>query len=125
LATPITPRPRGDRIVETVLGAISTMLGYYLIVLTAAMVLIIVVVQIFKALIPRREHDELAGKARGSDPRAEETVEELAAVATAAVSFMLSSEKPLDISAWSRVERSVFSPWKIVSRSRRIQYHGG
>ncbi len=125
LATPITPRPRNDRIVETVLGAISTMIGYYVIMLTAAMVLIIVVVQIFKALIARREHDELAGQAGGSESRAEETVEEVAAVATAAVSFMLSSEKPLGVSAWSRVERRAFSPWKIVSKSRRIQYHGG
>ncbi|MGA2240055.1 MAG: hypothetical protein ABSG74_12675 [Candidatus Bathyarchaeia archaeon] len=107
------------------LGAISTMFGYYVIMLTAAMVLIIVVVQIFKALIARRKYDELAGQARGSDPRGEETVEELVAVAIAAVSFMLSSEKQLGVSAWSRVERRVFSPWKIVSRSRRIQYHGG
>jgi flagellar biosynthesis/type III secretory pathway M-ring protein FliF/YscJ len=108
-----------------VLGAISTMLGYYVIILTAAMVLIIVVMQIFKALIARREHDELAGQAGGSESRAEETVEELAAVAIAAVSFMLSSEKPLGVSAWSRVDRGVLSPWKIESRSRRIQYHGG
>ena len=101
------------------------MIGYYVIILTAAMVLIMVVVQIFKAFIARREHDELAGQASDSDPRAEETSEELAAVAIAAVSCMLGSEKPLGASAWSSVERGVFSPWKIASKSRRIPHGGG
>jgi hypothetical protein len=101
------------------------MIGYYVIILTAVMVLLMVAVQIFKALIARREHDELAGQASGSDPRAEETGEELAAVAVAAVSCMLGSEKPLGISGWSSIERSGFSSWKIASKSRRITHRGG
>ena len=106
------------------LGAILTMIGYYVIILTAAMVLIMVVVQVFKALIARREHDEPAGPADDSALRAEETGEELAA-AIAAVSCMLGAEKPLGVSVWSSVERSVFSPWKIASKSRRIPHRGG
>lgn len=107
------------------LGAILTMIGYYVIILTAAMVLIMVVVQVFKALIARREHDEPAGPADDSDLRAEETGEELAAAAIAAVSCMLGAEKPLGVSVWSSIERSVFSPWKIASKSRRIPHRGG
>jgi hypothetical protein len=107
------------------LGAILTMIGYYVIVLTAAMVLIMVVVQVFKALIARREHDEPAGPAEDSGLRAEETGEELAAAAIAAVSCMLGAEKPLGVSVWSSVERSVFSPWKIAGKSRRIPHRGG
>jgi len=125
LANPITPRPRSDRIVETLLGAILTMIGYYVIILTAAMVLIMVVVQIFKALIARREHDEPAGRTDDSNLRSEETSEELAAAAIAAVSCMLGSEKTLDVSGWSSIERSVFSPWKIASKSQRIPRRGG
>jgi hypothetical protein len=102
------------------LEAILTMIGYYVIILTAAMVLIMVVVQIFKALIARREHNKPLGLAGDSDVRVEETSEELAAVAVATVSCILGAEKPLGVSAWSRIERSVFSPWKIASRSPRV-----
>ena len=107
------------------LDAILTMIGYYVIILTAAMVLIMVVVQIFKAVIARREHNKPAGPAGDLDVRVEETSEELAAVAIAAVSYIIGAEKPLGVSAWSRIERSVFSPWKIASRSRRIALGGG
>jgi hypothetical protein len=100
------------------------MIGYYVIILTAAMVLIMVVVQIFKAMIARREHNEPVGPAGDLDVRVEETSEELAAVAIAAVSCIIGAEKPLGVSAWSHIERSAFSPWKIASRSRQI-VHGG
>jgi hypothetical protein len=100
------------------------MIGYYVMILTAAMVLIMVVVQIFKAMIARREHNEPVGPAGDLDVRVEETSEELAAVAIAAVSC-IGGKKPLGVSAWSHIERSVFSPWKIASRSRRIVWGGG
>ena len=125
MANPITLRPLSDRIVETLLSAILTMIGYYVIILTAVMVLLMVVVQIFKALIARREHHGLAGQASGSDLRAEETGEELVAAAIAAVSCMLGSEKPSGIPGWSSIERSGFSSWKIASKSRRIPHRGG
>jgi hypothetical protein len=107
------------------LEAILTMIGYYVIVLSAAMVLIMVVVQVFKAVIARREHNEPARLAGDSDVQVEETSEEVAAVVIAAVSCIPSVEKPLGVSEWSRIERSVFSPWKIASRSRRIVGGGG
>jgi hypothetical protein len=107
------------------LGAILTMIGYYVIILTAAMVLIMVVVQIFKAFIARREHDEPAVSADDSHPLAAEIDEELAVAAVAAVSCILGADRRLGVSAWSDIERSVFSPWKIASRSRRIRNGGG
>jgi hypothetical protein len=107
------------------LEAILTMIGYYLVILTAAMVIIMVVVQIFKAIVARREHNKPSGPVEDSDVRVEERSEELAAVAIAAVSCMLGAEKPLGISAWSRVEGSTFSPWKIASKSRPIPRGGG
>jgi len=107
------------------LGSILTLIGYYVIILTAAMVLIMVVVQIFKAFIARREHDEPAVPADDSHPRAEETGEEFAVAAIAAVSCVLGTERQLGVSAWSTIERSVFSPWKIASKSRRIPHGGG
>ena len=100
------------------------MIGYYVIILTAAMVLIMVVVQIFKGFIARREHDEPAGLADDSHPRAAETDEEFAVAAIAAVSCVLGTERQLGVSAWSTIERSVFSPWKIASKSR-IRNGGG
>jgi hypothetical protein len=101
------------------------MIGYYVMILTAAMALIMVVVQVFKVLIARREHNESGQPHEASDEPVGETSEELAAVAIAAVSVMLSAEKSLGVSAWSRTERSVFAPWKIASRSRRIPCGGG
>jgi hypothetical protein len=101
------------------------MIGYYVVILTAAMVLIMVVVQIFKAIIARRERNEPVAPAVDSDVQFKETSEELAAVAIAAVSCIMGAEKPLGVSAWSRIERSVFSPWKVASRSRRIAHGGG
>jgi hypothetical protein len=101
------------------------MIGYYVIILTAAMVLIMVVVQIFKAFIARRKHDEPAAPANDSGSRAEETGEELAVAAIAAVCCILSTDRLLGVSAWSAIERSVFSPWKIASKSGRIPYGGG
>jgi hypothetical protein len=107
------------------LGAILTMIGYYVIILSAAMVLIMVVVQIFKAFIARRKHVESVAPADGSGSRAEETDEELAVAAIAAVSCILGTDRRLGVSAWSDIERSVFSPWKVASRSRRIPQGGG
>jgi len=107
------------------LGSILTMIGYYVITLTAAMVLIMVVVQVFKAFIARRKHDEPAVPADDSHPRAAETDEELAVAAIAAVSCVLGTETQLGISTWSAIERSVLSPWKIASKSRRIRNGGG
>jgi hypothetical protein len=107
------------------LGAILTMIGYYVIILTAAMVLIMVVVQIFKAFIARREHNPPAAPADDSGSRVDETGEDFAVAAIAAVSCMLGTERQLGVSAWSAIERSVFSPWKIASKSRRIRNGGG
>jgi hypothetical protein len=101
------------------------MIGYYVMILTAAMVLIMVVVQVFKAFIARRKHEEPAVPADDSHPRAAETDEELAVAAIAAVSCVLGTERQLGVSAWSAIERSVFSPWKIASKSRRIRNGGG
>ena len=106
------------------LDAILTMIGYYVIILTAAMVLIVVVVQIFKALSARTQRNERTELYEVRVERAGETSDELAA-AVAAVSYLLDEEKPLGISAWSRVERTVFSPWKVASRSRRALFGGG
>lgn len=105
------------------LSAILTMIGYYVIILTAAMVLIVVVVQAFKALSARRQRAEHTEPDEVKSEQTEETSEELAA-AIAAVGFVLSAEKPLGVSAWPHVERSPYSPWKVGSRSRRSPLGG-
>jgi hypothetical protein len=107
------------------LGAILTMIGYYVIILTATMVLIMIVVQVFKAFIARREHSPPPAPADDSGSRVEEAGEDFAVAAIAAVSCMLGTERQLGVSAWSGIERSVFSPWKIASKSRRIPHRGG
>jgi hypothetical protein len=107
------------------LDAILTMIGYYVIILTAAMVLIVVVVQVFKALSTRRENSKPTEPSEPSGQPVEEISEELAALAIAAVSCMLGAEKPTGVSAWSRIEIGAFSPWKIASRSRRVPRGGG
>jgi hypothetical protein len=107
------------------LGAILTMIGYYVIILTAAMVLIMIVVQVFKAFIARREHSPPAAAADDTGSRVEETDEDLAVAAIAALSCMLGTERQLGVSAWSSIERSVFSPWKIASKSQRVAHRGG
>jgi hypothetical protein len=101
------------------------MIGYYVIILTAAMVLIIVVVQIFKAIISRRGQAQPTAPANGSVSRADETSDELAVAVIAAVAYVLSTERQLGVSTWSRIERSAISPWKIASKSRRIPHRGG
>ena len=105
--------------------AILTMIGYYVIILTAAMVLIVAVVQVFKALSARRGHDKRVESSQVSDEAVEDAREEIAAAAIGAVSFMLGTEKPSGVSAWLHSERDVLSPWKVASRSRRIPYGGG
>jgi hypothetical protein len=105
------------------LDAILMMIGYYVIILTAAMVLIVVVVQIFKKLSTKEQHDTPADSFPIPEQSAAETGEELAA-AVAAVTLMVATEKPLGVTAWSRVERSVYSPWKVASKSRRMSCRG-
>jgi hypothetical protein len=107
------------------LDAILTMIGYYVIILTAAMVLIMLVVQIFKVLSFRRGHVEPTAPADEPDSRAKETSDERAIAAIAAVAYVLSTDRQLSVSAWSHIERSGFSPWKITSKSRQVPHSGG
>lgn len=107
------------------LDAILTMIAYYVVILTAAMTLIVVIVQVFKALSSRRAREESIAPSEDSGEPVGEASDELAAAAIAAVSLMTGAEKPLGVSAWSRTERNVLSAWKVASRSRRIPYGGG
>jgi hypothetical protein len=117
--------PHSGGIVETVLGAILEMIGFYVIILTGAMVLIVVVVQVFKALSARREAKTPAMPSPvPSTLLGEEASDELAAM-TAAISLVVFGGKPLGVSEWSRVERGAYSLWKLASRSRRIPSGGG
>jgi len=106
------------------LDAILVMIGYYIVILASAMILIVVGVQIFKALSARKQPKEVTEAVLLPGSSSEETGEELAA-AVAAVSIMLSSEKRASVSGWSLVERGMYSPWKASSRSRRISAAGG
>jgi len=110
--------------VETLLNAILMMIGYYIVILTAAMILIVVGIQIFKALSAGKQLKEAVKTKLISSPPSEEIGEELAA-AVAAVSIVLSSEKQVSVSGWSLVERGMYSPWKVSSRARRISAVGG
>ena len=106
------------------LGAILTMIGYYVIILTAAMLLIVVVVRVFEALSARGRRNEPTQLSEASGEPVGETGEELAA-AIGAVSLILSGEKSKGVSAWSHIDRTPVSPWKIASKSRRIPQGGG
>jgi hypothetical protein len=105
------------------LDAILTMIGYYVVILTAAMLLIVVVVRVFEALSGRRGRNEPTEPSMASNEPVGETDEELAA-AIGAVSLMLGAEKSNGVSAWSHIDRTLISPWKIASKSRRMA-HGG
>ena len=106
------------------LDAILTMIGYYVVILTAAMLLIVVVVRVFEVLSAREGRKEPTEPPEASNEPVGETSEELAA-AIGAVSLMLGAEKPKGVSAWSQINRTLVSPWKIASRSRRIPHGGG
>ena len=123
LASANTPRLQSDGIVEALLEAILLMIGYYLVVLSSAMLLIVLGVQIFKSLSSRKQAEEDVEMEISREP-AQEVSEELGA-AVAAVTVMLSSQERASVSAWALVCRDIASPWKIASRSRRISSVGG
>ncbi len=123
LASANTPRLQSDGIVEALLEAILLMIGYYLVVLSSAMLLIILGVQVFKGLSSRKQGGEHAETKVWREP-VQEVSEEFGA-AVAAVTVMLSSQERASVSAWALVCRDIASPWKIASRSRRISSVGG
>jgi hypothetical protein len=100
------------------------MIGYYVVILTAAMLLIVVVVRVFEAISRRKRRNEPTEPSEASNEPVGEADEELAAAAIGAVSLMLGAEKSNGVSAWSQIDRTLISPWKIASKSRRIP-HGG
>ena len=106
------------------LNAIMAMIGYYIVILTAAMFLIVTGIQIFKVLTAKKRQAKPAEAMHGSGQPLGETADELAAAAIAAVSVLLMSERT-SVSTWPSVERSPYSPWKTASRSRRNSPAGG
>jgi hypothetical protein len=100
------------------------MIGYYVIILTAAMFLIVVVVRVFEAFSARGRRTKPTELPEVSNEPVGETSEELAA-AIATVSLMLGADRRLGVSAWSRIESTLISPWKIASKSRRVPHGGG
>jgi len=100
------------------------MIGYYIVILASAMILIVVGIQIFKMLSGRKQ-GFLSDVPDLTRETSQETGQELTAAAIAAVSVFLSSEQRGAASAWSCVERASYSPWKTASRSRRIPAVGG
>ena len=106
------------------LNAIMAMIGYYLVILTAAMVLIVIGIQIFKMLTAKKQPAGVHETTSASDEASSEVEKELAAAAIAAVSVLLASERTT-ASTWPLVERSPYSAWKLASRSRRISPAGG
>jgi len=106
------------------LDAILTMIGYYVLILTATMLLIVVVVRVFEAFSAREGRKEATEPSEASNEPSGTTGEELAA-AIGAVSLMLGAENSDKASAWSQISRPLISPWKIASKSRRIPHGGG
>ena len=106
------------------LDAILTMIGYYVVILTAAMLVIVVVVRVFEALAARERRNQSTESSEVSNEPVGETSEELAA-AIGAVSLMMGAEKSERVSAWPQIHSTLVSPWKIASRSRRIPRGGG
>ena len=105
------------------LNAIMAMIGYYIVILVSAMVLIVIGIRIFKMLTARKQQ-EVHETTSVSDEASSEVEKELAAAAIAAVSVLLASERTT-ASTWPLVERSPYSAWKLASRSRRISPAGG
>jgi len=106
------------------LSAIIAMIGYYIVILASAMFLIVIGIQVFKALTARKRRAEPTETIPSSGGPSGETDEEYAAAAIAAVSVFLTSQRT-SLSAWPLVERSPHSPWKTAGRSRRISPAGG
>jgi len=111
----------GEETVETLLGSIAVMIGYYIVVLSAAMFLIVAGIQIFKIVTGRKQRQERLKTLPYSVKASEE---ELAAAAIAAVSVLLTSERT-SVSSWLLMQRSPHSPWKIAGKSRRASRIGG
>jgi hypothetical protein len=99
------------------------MIAYYLVILSSAMLLIVLGVQVFKSLSSRKQGEEDVEMGISREP-GQEVSEELGA-AVAAVTVMLSSQERASVSGWAFVDRGTSSPWKIASRSRRISQVGG
>jgi uncharacterized membrane protein len=100
------------------------MIGYYMVILTSAMVLIVIGIRLFKMLTARKQQAEVRETTSVSDEESREVETELAAAAIAAVSALLASERTT-ASAWSFVGRSPYSVWKLANRSRRVSPAGG
>jgi len=77
------------------------MIGYYILILTSVMVLIVVVIRIFKVLSARKQPNISSAQPR-------ETGEEYVA-GMAAVSSMVIVHKLLTVSAWPHVEKALGS----------------
>lgn len=105
------------------LEAILVMIGYYLAILTSAMLVIVLGVQVFKVLSSRKQGGERSETEVMREP-AQEVGEELGA-AIVAVTMMLNSQEQASVSGWALVSRDISSPWKIATRSRRISSVGG
>ena len=106
------------------LNAIIAMIGYYMVILTSAMGLIVIGIRLFKMLTARKQQAEVRETTSVSDEPSGEAEKELAAAAIAAASVLLTSERTT-ASTWPLVERSPYSAWKLASRSRRISPAGG
>jgi hypothetical protein len=100
------------------------MIGYYIVILTAAMILIVIGIQVFKMLSGRKQREPFEPSVSSAGV-SEQTSEELAAAAIAAVAALVGSDERGSASAWTLVETDAPSPWKIASRSRRVSLAGG
>ena len=105
------------------LDAILTMIGYYIVILAAAMIVIVIGIQVFKMLSGRRQGElhEPTGPSAGMPDRSEE----LTAAAIATVTAFAGSGQRGSVSAWVLFDTDARSSWKIASRSRRISFKGG
>jgi hypothetical protein len=112
-----------EGIVEVLLARMLVMIGYYLVILTSAMILIVLVIQVFKS-ISKRARAEPDGRVSEQGPETGETTDESIA-AIAAVGATLMSESSAGVSAWSRLEAPQRAAWKVSGRSQRILQIGG
>ncbi len=106
------------------LNAILLMIGYYVVILTVAMILIVAGILIFKALSQRQRSRE-AEPALPQPSRISEDADEELAAAIAAVSVVAVPHAQASVSGWMFVERRESSPWVLASRSRRVSPVGG
>jgi hypothetical protein len=106
------------------LSDIIVMIGYYIVILASAMLLIVIGIRIFKMLTGRKQQAQVHETQSASNEASDEVEKELVAAAIGAVSVLLTSER-ITASTWPIVERSPHSAWKVASRSRRFSPAGG